>query len=143
MFIAGIGANFEYYLKKMIALSTLSQLGLMVGIVSFGSPRLAFFHLLTHALFKALLFMCAGVVIHAVMDSQVIRFMSNLSFQLPFTSSCLGVSSLALCGMSFLAGFYSKDLILEMVLLGYINFWGLYYSLSLLVLPFVLLCIKW
>nr|WCQ71420.1 NADH dehydrogenase subunit 5 [Hodotermopsis sjostedti] len=124
MFMAGIGANFEYDLKKIIALSTLSQLGLMVGIVSFGYPSLAFFHLLTHALFKALLFMCAGVVIHAFKDSQDIRFMGNLSFQMPFTSSCLGVSSLALCGMPFLAGFYSKDLILEMVLLGYMNFFG-------------------
>jgi NADH-ubiquinone oxidoreductase chain 5 len=124
IFIAGIGANFEYDLKKIIALSTLSQLGLIVGIVSFGYPKLAYFHLLTHALFKALLFMCAGVVIHAFKDSQDIRFIGNLSFQLPFTSSCLGVSSLALCGIPFLAGFYSKDLILEMVLLGYINFFG-------------------
>nr|URH16451.1 NADH dehydrogenase subunit 5 [Kalotermitidae sp. A SH-2022a] len=124
MFMAGLGANFEYDLKSIIALSTLSQLGLMIGAVSVGFAGLAFFHLLTHALFKALLFMCAGVIIHTMGDSQDIRFMGNLSFQMPFTSVCLGVSSFALCGMPFLAGFYSKDLILEMVSFSYINLIG-------------------
>nr|URX53352.1 NADH dehydrogenase subunit 5 [Calcaritermes sp.] len=124
MFMAGLGANFEYDLSKIIALSTLSQLGLMIGAVSVGLAGLAFFHLLTHALFKALLFMCAGVIIHTMKDSQDIRFMGNLSFQMPFTSVCLGVSSFALCGMPFLAGFYSKDLILEMVSFSYVNLFG-------------------
>nr|URX53441.1 NADH dehydrogenase subunit 5 [Calcaritermes emarginicollis] len=124
MFMAGLGANFEYDLSKIIALSTLSQLGLMIGAVSVGFAGLAFFHLLTHALFSALLFMCAGVIIHTMKDSQDIRFMGNLSFQMPFTSVCLGVSSFALCGMPFLAGFYSSDLILEMVSFSYINLVG-------------------
>nr|YP_010946525.1 NADH dehydrogenase subunit 5 [Pseudothyrsocera sinensis]WGO57243.1 NADH dehydrogenase subunit 5 [Pseudothyrsocera sinensis] len=126
MFMAGLGANFEYDLKKIIALSTLSQLGLMMSILSMGFANLAFFHLLTHALFKALLFMCAGVVIHSMKDSQDIRFMGNLSFQMPLTSSCLMVSNFALCGMPFLAGFYSKDLILEMVSLSYMNIFGFF-----------------
>nr|URX53649.1 NADH dehydrogenase subunit 5 [Kalotermitidae sp. 4 AB-2022a] len=126
MFMAGLGANFEYDLKKIIALSTLSQLGLMIGAVSVGLVGLAFFHLLTHALFKALLFMCAGVIIHTMKDSQDIRFMGNLSFQMPFTSICLGVSSFALCGMPFLAGFYSKDLILEMVSFSHVNLIGVF-----------------
>nr|WGO57776.1 NADH dehydrogenase subunit 5 [Episymploce sp.] len=136
MFMAGLGANFEYDLKKIIALSTLSQLGLMMSILSMGFANLAFFHLLTHALFKALLFMCAGVVIHSMKDSQDIRFMGNLSFQMPLTSSCLMVSNFALCGMPFLAGFYSKDLILEMVSLSYINIFGFilfYFSTGLTV----------
>nr|WHM51921.1 NADH dehydrogenase subunit 5 [Incisitermes schwarzi] len=124
MFMAGLGANFEYDLKKIIALSTLSQLGLMIGAVSIGLVGVAFFHLLTHALFKALLFMCAGVVIHTMKNSQDIRFMGNLSFQMPFTSVCLGVSSFALCGMPFLAGFYSSDLILELVSFSYVNLVG-------------------
>nr|URX52696.1 NADH dehydrogenase subunit 5 [Glyptotermes sp. 1 AB-2022a] len=124
MFMAGLGANFEYDLSKIIALSTLSQLGLMIGAVSVGLAGLAFFHLLTHALFSALLFMCAGVIIHTMKDSQDIRFMGNLSFQMPFTSVCLSVASFALCGMPFLAGFYSKDLILEMVSFSYVNFIG-------------------
>nr|WGO58179.1 NADH dehydrogenase subunit 5 [Centrocolumna ericea] len=126
MFMAGLGANFEYDLKKIIALSTLSQLGLMMSILAMGFAKLAFFHLLTHALFKALLFMCAGVIIHSMKDSQDIRFMGNLSFQMPMTSSCLMVSNFALCGMPFLAGFYSKDLILEMVLLSYSNMFGMF-----------------
>nr|URX53753.1 NADH dehydrogenase subunit 5 [Bifiditermes nr. madagascariensis] len=124
MFMAGLGANFEYDLSSIIALSTLSQLGLMIGAVSVGLVSFAFFHLLTHALFKALLFMCAGVIIHTMKDSQDIRFMGNLSFQMPFTSVCLGVSSFALCGMPFLAGFYSKDLILEAVAFSNINVIG-------------------
>nr|YP_009171533.1 NADH dehydrogenase subunit 5 [Comicus campestris]AJW76388.1 NADH dehydrogenase subunit 5 [Comicus campestris] len=115
MFMAGVGANFEFDLKKIIALSTLSQLGLMMSILSMGMPDLAFFHLLTHALFKALLFMCAGVVIHKMMNSQDIRYMGGLIKHMPLTAVCFHVSNLALCGMPFLAGFYSKDLILEMV----------------------------
>nr|AIY62147.1 NADH dehydrogenase subunit 5 [Glyptotermes sp. C TB-2014] len=126
MFMAGLGANFEYDMKKIIALSTLSQLGLMIGAVSVGLVGLAFFHLLTHALFKALLFMCAGVIIHTMSDSQDIRFMGGLSFQMPFTSVCLGVSSFALCGMPFLSGFYSSDLILEMVSFSYVNLIGFF-----------------
>nr|YP_009542011.1 NADH dehydrogenase subunit 5 [Xiphidiopsis gurneyi]AYR06711.1 NADH dehydrogenase subunit 5 [Xiphidiopsis gurneyi] len=121
MFMAGLGANFEYDLKKIIALSTLSQLGLMMSILSMGFPSLAFFHLLTHALFKALLFMCAGSVIHNMKNSQDIRFMGGLCIQMPLTVICFNVSNLALCGMPFLAGFYSKDLILEVVSLSYLN----------------------
>nr|YP_009368826.1 NADH dehydrogenase subunit 5 [Phaneroptera gracilis]APD14869.1 NADH dehydrogenase subunit 5 [Ducetia sp. NS-2016]ARN59027.1 NADH dehydrogenase subunit 5 [Phaneroptera gracilis] len=121
MFMAGLGANFEFDLKKIIALSTLSQLGLMMSILSMGFPKLAFFHLLTHALFKALLFMCAGAVIHNMKNSQDIRFMGNLCSQMPLTTICFNVSNLALCGMPFLAGFYSKDLILEVVTMSYLN----------------------
>nr|AVE15542.1 NADH dehydrogenase subunit 5 [Mantidae JZ-2017] len=121
MFMSGLGANFEFDLKKIIALSTLSQLGLMMSILSLGFSDLAFFHLLTHALFKALLFMCAGMVIHNVSNFQDIRYMGNLSIFMPLTSSCFMVSNFALCGMPFLAGFYSKDLILEMVSLSNLN----------------------
>nr|YP_010263727.1 NADH dehydrogenase subunit 5 [Oyamia seminigra]UIX54782.1 NADH dehydrogenase subunit 5 [Oyamia seminigra] len=121
MFMAGLGANFEFDLKKIIALSTLSQLGLMMSILAMGFPVLAFFHLLTHALFKALLFMCAGAVIHNMKDSQDIRFMGGLVSQMPLTAACFNLSNLALCGMPFLAGFYSKDLILELVSLSYVN----------------------
>nr|AVE15695.1 NADH dehydrogenase subunit 5 [Tenodera sinensis] len=121
MFMSGLGANFEYDLKKIIALSTLSQLGLMMSILSLGFSDLAFFHLLTHALFKALLFMCAGMVIHNVKNFQDIRFMGNLSLFMPLTSACFMVSNFALCGMPFLAGFYSKDMILEVVSMSNLN----------------------
>nr|YP_010397597.1 NADH dehydrogenase subunit 5 [Boreoheptagyia zhengi]UQJ73675.1 NADH dehydrogenase subunit 5 [Boreoheptagyia zhengi] len=126
MFMAGLGANFEFDLKKIIALSTLSQLGLMMSILAMGFPKLAFFHLLTHALFKALLFMCAGAIIHNMKNSQDIRDMGCLVNHMPFTTSCLNVANLALCGMPFLAGFYSKDLILEMVSLSYINMFSFF-----------------
>nr|DAZ87528.1 TPA_asm: NADH dehydrogenase subunit 5 [Phytosciara flavipes] len=121
MFMSGLGANFEFDLKKIIALSTLSQLGLMMMILSMGYSKLAFFHLLTHAMFKALLFMCAGSIIHNMMNSQDIRMMGGLCLNMPLTSSFFNISNLALCGMPFMAGFYSKDLILEMASFSYIN----------------------
>nr|WRY71466.1 NADH dehydrogenase subunit 5 [Ahamus luquensis] len=121
MFMSGMAANFEFDLKKIIALSTLSQLGLMMSILSMGYFDLAFFHLMTHATFKALLFMCAGVVIHLMNDMQDIRFMGGMNNFIPLTSLCFNVSNLALCGIPFLAGFYSKDLILEMSCLYNLN----------------------
>nr|YP_010146015.1 NADH dehydrogenase subunit 5 [Tipula nova]QQO80824.1 NADH dehydrogenase subunit 5 [Tipula nova] len=126
MFMAGLGANFEFDLKKIIALSTLSQLGLMMSILSMGFYKLAFFHLLTHALFKALLFMCAGAIIHNMKNSQDIRTMGGLMSQMPLTSACLNLANLALCGMPFLAGFYSKDLILEVVMLSNLNMFSFF-----------------
>nr|AOY34905.1 NADH dehydrogenase subunit 5 [Lethocerus deyrollei] len=113
MFMAGLGASFEYDLKSIIALSTLSQLGLMMGILFLGFPILSFFHLLTHAFFSALLFLCAGLIIHCMSDSQDIRHMGGISVHLPFTSACFCISSLALCGLPFMSGFYSKDSIIE------------------------------
>lgn len=126
IFIAGIAANFEFDLKKIIALSTLRQLGLIIRILAIGYPKLAFFHLLTHALFKALLFICAGSIIHNMKNSQDIREIGGLIFSIPLTTSCLNIANLALCGIPFLAGFYSKDLILEIVLLSNINFFSFF-----------------
>nr|YP_010692464.1 NADH dehydrogenase subunit 5 [Cepora nadina]WBV74617.1 NADH dehydrogenase subunit 5 [Cepora nadina] len=134
MFMAGISATYEFDLKKIIALSTLSQLGLMMSILSMGFYDLAFFHLLTHAMFKALLFMCAGMIIHMLNDNQDIRYMGGLSFYIPLTSLCMNISNLALCGIPFLAGFYSKDLILEMVSMSNLNlivFYLYYFSTGL------------
>nr|WRO39112.1 NADH dehydrogenase subunit 5 [Polyura arja] len=129
MFMAGICANYEFDLKKIVALSTLSQLGLMMSILSMGFYELAFFHLLTHAMFKALLFMCSGKIIHLMNDNQDIRLMGGLSLYIPLTSLCLNISNLALCGIPFLAGFYSKDLILEVISMSNLNFlvYNLYY----------------
>nr|AND96094.1 NADH deshydrogenase subunit 5 [Onthophagus falculatus] len=121
MFMAGLGANFEIDLKKIIALSTLSQLGLMMSILSLGEYNLAFFHLLTHALFKALLFMCGGCMIHNLNNCQDIRFMGSMITLMPLTCSFFIISNMALCGLPFLSGFYSKDLILEFVSMGYLN----------------------
>nr|YP_010852841.1 NADH dehydrogenase subunit 5 [Athyma daraxa]AHA03852.2 NADH dehydrogenase subunit 5 [Athyma daraxa]WGL40260.1 NADH dehydrogenase subunit 5 [Athyma daraxa] len=134
MMMAGICANYEFDLKKIIALSTLSQLGLMMSILSMGFYDLAFFHLLTHAMFKALLFMCAGVIIHMMNNNQDIRMMGGVSIYIPLTSLCMNISNLALCGIPFLAGFYSKDMILEMVMMSNLNlliFYLYYFSTGL------------
>nr|ALO76872.1 NADH deshydrogenase subunit 5 [Ischnomera caerulea] len=121
MFMSGLGANFEFDLKKIIALSTLSQLGLMMSILALGSFKLAFFHLLTHALFKALLFMCAGNVIHNLGNCQDIRYMGGLLKSMPLTCIYLNICNLSLCGLPFLSGFYSKDLIVEVMCMNYLN----------------------
>nr|YP_010535838.1 NADH dehydrogenase subunit 5 [Luprops yunnanus]UYB79050.1 NADH dehydrogenase subunit 5 [Luprops yunnanus] len=121
MFMSGLGANFEFDLKKIIALSTLSQLGLMMSILMLGSYKLAFYHLLTHALFKALLFMCAGNVIHNLGNCQDIRYMGGLVNYMPLTCTYMNICNLSLSGLPFLSGFYSKDLIVEVMCMGYLN----------------------
>merc|ERR1719402_2143331 len=91
--MSGLGANFEYDLKKIIALSTLSQLGVIIRVLRIGLKELAFFHLVTHALFKALLFMCAGSLIHVVKEYQDVRLMGNLVYFIPLTRSYIRVAS--------------------------------------------------
>nr|AML26273.1 NADH dehydrogenase subunit 5 [Nitidulidae sp. BMNH 1274330] len=121
MFMSGLGANFEFDLKKIIALSTLSQLGLMMSILALGSYKLAFFHLLTHALFKALLFMCAGNIIHNLNNNQDIRYMGGLVEKMPLTCTFFNICNISLCGLPFMSGFYSKDLIVEVMSMQYLN----------------------
>nr|YP_009353890.1 NADH dehydrogenase subunit 5 [Laternula truncata]AQZ26183.1 NADH dehydrogenase subunit 5 [Laternula truncata] len=118
LMLAAIGANMENDLKKIIALSTLSQLGMMMLAISFNESSLALFHLLSHALLKALLFMCAGAMIHGGGDTQDIRLMGGLWASMPGTMACFNAANLALCGMPFVGAFYSKDLILEKILGG-------------------------
>jgi len=114
--LAGFRALVECDLKKIVALSTLSQLGVIIVSIGLGYPLLAFYHLITHALFKALMFICVGVIIHNHHHEQDLRSIGNLSVQLPFTVSCINIASLALCGLPFMSGFYSKDLIIELAL---------------------------
>lgn len=121
IFMSGLGANFEYDLKKIIALSTLRQLGLIIRILALGEFKLAFFHLLTHALFKALLFMCAGNIIHNMDNCQDIRFIGGLVNHLPLTCTILNICNFSLCGLPFLSGFYSKDLVVEVIRISYLN----------------------
>nr|ABW82632.1 NADH dehydrogenase subunit 5 [Pista cristata] len=122
MFMAGLSAMTECDLKKIIALSTLSQLGVMMASLALGYPKLAFFHLITHALFKALLFICAGSIIHFHQHGQDLRTIGNLTNQLPFTMSCMLIANMSLCAAPFLSGFYSKDLILELSLFNPLNY---------------------
>lgn len=120
--IAGIVAITEIDIKKIIALSTLRQLGVIIFRLACNLPYLTFIHLITHALFKACLFICAGNLIHMHHHSQDLRLMGNSSWQAPVTSSCIIISNIALCAMPFIAGFYSKDIIIESAFSTQINF---------------------
>jgi len=93
----------------------------MLSSLGLGLQLLTFFHLITHALFKALLFVCAGSIIHHFGHTQDLRTMSNSSSQTPISSSAILIARLALCGTPFLSGFYSKDLILEIIIFNPIN----------------------
>ena len=111
--IARARAIAECDIKKIIALSTLRQVAIIIFTLSLGLPEIAFFHLITHALFKALLFICAGNIIDIHHHSQDLRQIGNVSTQLPVITTAISIANIALCGAPFLAGFYSKDLIIE------------------------------
>ena len=121
IFIAGLGAMRELDIKKVIALSTLRQLGVMIITIGVGFPLMGFFHLVAHAFFKALLFICAGILIHNFKDYQDIRLMSRGACFIPFTLRIFMTANLRLCGLPFIAGFYSKDLILEIFIMRRLN----------------------
>nr|YP_009692107.1 NADH dehydrogenase subunit 5 [Maurya qinlingensis]QEG98440.1 NADH dehydrogenase subunit 5 [Maurya qinlingensis] len=134
MIFSSFCANYEFDLKKIIAFSTLSQLGLMMTSIFLGFLDFSFFHLLTHAMFKSLLFLCSGIFIYFYLDNQDIRFLGGCCNFLPLTSCCFNISNMALCGIPFLSGFYSKDLIIEMSFFSGFNFVVImifYFSLGL------------
>jgi NADH-ubiquinone oxidoreductase chain 5 len=112
-FFSAIIGVFQHDLKKVIAYSTCSQLGYMVFSCGMSNYSLSLFHLFNHAFFKALLFLSAGCVIHALSDEQDMRKMGGLLNLLPYTYNLILIGSLALTGFPFFSGFYSKDLILE------------------------------
>jgi len=148
-FFAATTGILQNDLKRVIAYSTCSQLGYMVFACGLSQYSVSVFHLMNHAFFKALLFLSAGAVIHAMSDEQDMRKMGGLIRLLPFTYAMMLIGSLSLIGFPFLTGFYSKDLILELAyskysLSGNFAFWlgtisvcfTSYYSFRLLCLTF-------
>ena len=122
----------ENDLKKVIAFSTTSQLGYMIVACGISQYSLSLFHLINHAFFKALLFLSAGAVLHAVMDEQDMRKMGGLSINLPITYVSFIIGSLSLMAFPFLTGFYSKDYLLEILLIPYNFTHTIAYILTLL-----------
>jgi NADH-ubiquinone oxidoreductase chain 5 len=115
-FFAGTVGLVQNDLKRVIAYSTCSQLGYMVFAAGLSHYSVSLFHLANHALFKALLFLSAGAIIHGLLDEQDLRKMGNLLKTLPMSYTMILIGSLALVGFPFLTGFYSKDVILEIAL---------------------------
>nr|YP_009441403.1 NADH dehydrogenase subunit 5 [Gloydius strauchi]YP_010402931.1 NADH dehydrogenase subunit 5 [Gloydius rubromaculatus]ATN28894.1 NADH dehydrogenase subunit 5 [Gloydius strauchi]UQV81450.1 NADH dehydrogenase subunit 5 [Gloydius rubromaculatus] len=122
---AAAAAITQHDIKKIIALSTTSQLGLMMTMLGLNQPTLAFLHMTMHSFFKALLFLCSGSFIHNLNNEQDLRMMGNLLKTAPMTSSFTIIASLSLMGMPFLSGFYSKDTIIETMANSHINLWAL------------------
>ncbi|MDR1498189.1 MAG: NADH-quinone oxidoreductase subunit L [Puniceicoccales bacterium] len=115
--LAALCALAQTDIKKSLAYSTLSHLGFMGVAVGFGIPELALLHLLTHAFFKATLFLCAGSVIHACHHEQDMRRMGGLARRMPLTAVAFGAAGLSLCAFPFTSGWFSKDAILAGALL--------------------------
>jgi NADH-ubiquinone oxidoreductase chain 5 len=124
-FFAGSVGLVQYDLKKVIAYSTCSQLGYMVFACGVSSYSVSLFHLFNHGFFKALLFLGAGSIIHALYDEQDMRKMGGMVNVLPLTYVAILIGSLSLLGFPFLTGFYSKDVILEVIFVKY-NFNNLF-----------------
>jgi NADH-ubiquinone oxidoreductase chain 5 len=124
-FIAATSGLLANDLKRIIAFSTISQLGYMMMAIGLSQYNVALMHTVNHAFFKALLFLGAGAVIHSFADQQDVRKMGGLIKFLPFTYSVMLTGSLSLLATPYLTGFYSKDLILELAF-GQYNFSGIY-----------------
>ncbi|KAG4946713.1 hypothetical protein JHK87_042720 [Glycine soja] len=118
-FLAATTGILQSDLKRVIAYSTCSQLGYMIFACGISNYSVSIFHLLNHAFFKALLFLSAGSVIHAMSDEQDMRKMGGLASSFPFTYAMMLMGSLSLIGFPFLTGFYSKDVILELAYTKY------------------------
>ena len=111
--MSGLVAVFENDMKKVVALSTLRQLGIIFISIGLDQSILAFFHLIIHALFKSTLFMCTGFFIHNSNGSQDIRLRGLINFSSPVLGVIFSCTNISLCGFPFLSGFYSKDIIIE------------------------------
>jgi len=111
--LAGVNACNGFDFKKLIALSTLRQLGLMFIALGLGNYKLAIYHLVAHGLVKALLFLSAGIVIHQTKSNQDLRLITGLIQYLPLTSTCIILTRLILSGLPFMTCFFSKEIIIS------------------------------
>merc|ERR1712062_535875 len=146
MLIASGSAFYEIDIKKMVALSTLSQLGVIITAMGSGMYILRFFHLLTHAFFKALLFIRAGNLIHASERYQDLRVIGGSSEVIPLSKSIVIATSMSLCGLPFISAFYSKEIIIERLLIVNSFLWA--YALRVLItvfysMRFLIVAISW
>jgi len=116
--IAGLAAIAELDIKKIVALSTLRQLGVIITTLGAGSPLPAYLHIVSHAFFKALLFMTIGAIIHINRDYQDLRKRRIIPAISPLTFAYCLTANLSLCGLPYLSGFYSKDLCIELEVIG-------------------------
>lgn len=131
-FFMGLIAIFENDIKRVIAYSTISQLGYMVAALGINAYTASFFHLYTHAFFKALLFLCAGSIIMSLHHNQDITKMGGLKSKLPITFYCFVIGTLCIIGFPLTSGFFSKDLILEIMLYNSSNISFVAYIMLLL-----------
>nr|YP_001974667.1 NADH dehydrogenase subunit 5 [Amerotyphlops reticulatus]ACD85896.1 NADH dehydrogenase subunit 5 [Amerotyphlops reticulatus] len=127
--LSALTASTQNDIKKIIALSTTSQLGLMMLTLGLNQPMLAFMHMSMHSFFKAMLFLCAGSLIHNLNNEQDVRKMGGLQHLLPTTSSAITTANMALMGTPFLSGFYSKDVIVETITNSHTNAWAMMLTL--------------
>nr|AZN62402.1 NADH dehydrogenase subunit 5 [Achatinella fulgens] len=124
-FLGGVVACFEYDIKKVIAFSTLSQLGLMMYSISMNFPNLALIHLYTHAMFKSLLFLSAGMILMVSFGVQDLRLLGSIIKYNPSLCLFFNVSTLCLLGIPFMSSFYSKHIIYEMMMMSSLNIFSL------------------
>lgn len=111
--LAGVNACNGFDFKKLIALSTLRQLGLMFIALGLGNYKLALYHLVAHGLVKALLFLSAGIVIHQTKRNQDLRLISGITQTLPLTATCIILTRLVLSGLPFMTCYFSKEMIIN------------------------------
>lgn len=128
MVMAGVSGLTESDMKKIIALSTLSQLGVMFFSVGLGEVFLRYFHLISHAYFKAIIFICAGAIIHRIGDYQDLRKIGGGWYSNPFIIRVILIGSIRLCGLPFIRGFYSKDQILEVIIISDLSLLAIFFT---------------
>jgi NADH-ubiquinone oxidoreductase chain 5 len=128
---ASVIGSFQNDLKSIIAYSTCSQLGYMVSICGLSGYSIAFFHLINHGFFKALLFLSSGVIIHNFLDEQDIRKMGGLFYIFPLTYVFIFISSLSLFGFPFFSGFFTKDILLEYLYISPFSIGNLGYHMGI------------